>query len=100
MTRGMDVEGVRNVINYDMPAFIKTYIHRAGRTARAGQSGRCFTLLSKDEVFFSKINVVINMLSLQLVPFLYAYVPIRDEFWLYFFTFGLRPAIWVDFPVK
>lgn len=51
MTRGMDVEGVKNVINYDMPAFIKTYIHRAGRTARAGQSGRCFTLLRKDEVF-------------------------------------------------
>ncbi|KAI3455975.1 hypothetical protein Pfo_012638 [Paulownia fortunei] len=50
MTRGMDVEGVKNVINYDMPAFIKTYIHRAGRTARAGQTGRCFTLLHKDEV--------------------------------------------------
>ena len=50
MTRGMDVEGVRNVINYDVPKFIKTYIHRAGRTARAGQTGRCFTLLRKDEV--------------------------------------------------
>ncbi|CAA2989768.1 DEAD-box ATP-dependent RNA helicase 1 [Olea europaea subsp. europaea] len=50
MTRGMDVEGVKNVINYDMPAYIKTYIHRAGRTARAGQTGRCFTLLLKDEV--------------------------------------------------
>lgn len=51
MTRGMDVEGVTNVINYDMPAYIKTYIHRAGRTARAGQSGRCITLLKKDEVW-------------------------------------------------
>ncbi|KAF7119336.1 hypothetical protein RHSIM_Rhsim13G0117000 [Rhododendron simsii] len=50
MTRGMDVEGVTNVINYDIPAYIKTYIHRAGRTARAGQAGRCFTLLRKDEV--------------------------------------------------
>ncbi|KAF7850069.1 hypothetical protein BT93_L5884 [Corymbia citriodora subsp. variegata] len=50
MTRGMDVEGVRNVINYEMPPYIKTYIHRAGRTARAGQTGRCFTLLRKDEV--------------------------------------------------
>ncbi|XP_059623683.1 DEAD-box ATP-dependent RNA helicase 1 isoform X2 [Cornus florida] len=50
MTRGMDVEGVRNVINYDMPAYIKTFVHRAGRTARAGQTGRCFTLLRKDEV--------------------------------------------------
>ncbi|KAL1555817.1 DEAD-box ATP-dependent RNA helicase 1 [Salvia divinorum] len=56
MTRGMDVEGVKNVINYDMPRFIKTYIHRAGRTARAGQSGRCFTLLRNDEVMrFKKL---------------------------------------------
>ncbi|KAK9154189.1 hypothetical protein Sjap_001669 [Stephania japonica] len=50
MTRGMDVEGVRNVINYDLPPYIKTYIHRAGRTARAGQAGRCFTLLQSHEV--------------------------------------------------
>lgn len=50
MTRGMDVEGVRNVINYDKPPYIKTYIHRAGRTARAGNAGRCFTLLHEDEV--------------------------------------------------
>lgn len=49
MARGMDVEAVRNVINYDKPAYIKTYIHRAGRTARAGQSGCCFTILHKGE---------------------------------------------------
>jgi len=36
MTRGMDVEGVHNVINYDAPVYVKTYVHRAGRTARAG----------------------------------------------------------------
>ncbi|KAL5699241.1 RNA helicase [Ranunculus cassubicifolius] len=50
MTRGMDVEGVRTVINYDMPPFAKKYVHRVGRTARAGQSGRCFTLLKRHEV--------------------------------------------------
>lgn len=36
MTRGMDVVGVQNVINYDAPVYVKTYVHRAGRTARAG----------------------------------------------------------------
>ncbi|KAG5223060.1 DEAD-box ATP-dependent RNA helicase [Salix suchowensis] len=50
MTRGMDIEGVRNIINYDMPAYVKTYVHRAGRTARAGQTGRCITLLRVHEV--------------------------------------------------
>lgn len=50
MTRGMDVEGVMNVVNYDMPSYTKTYVHRAGRTARAGRSGRCFTLLRREEV--------------------------------------------------
>ncbi|KAJ3692656.1 hypothetical protein LUZ60_011751 [Juncus effusus] len=50
MTRGMDVEKIKIVINYDMPLYTKTYIHRAGRTARAGTAGTCFTLLRKHEV--------------------------------------------------
>jgi len=59
MTRGMDVEGVRNVINYDMPKYIKTYVHRAGRTARAGQTGHCFTLMSNDEVRSSLVSFMV-----------------------------------------
>nr|XP_043628694.1 DEAD-box ATP-dependent RNA helicase 1 [Erigeron canadensis] len=71
MTRGMDVEGVRNVINYDKPPYIKTYIHRAGRTARAGNSGRCFTLLHEDEVKgFKKLlkKADINSCPVHTVP--------------------------------
>lgn len=45
MARGMDIEDVANVVNYDVPSFIKTYIHRVGRTARAGRHGRCVTLV-------------------------------------------------------
>lgn len=45
MTRGMDFADVRTVVNYDMPVHVRTYIHRAGRTARAGASGRVITLL-------------------------------------------------------
>ena len=47
MTRGMDVEGVAQVVNYDAPVYAKTYVHRCGRTARAGRPGRAFTLLRK-----------------------------------------------------
>lgn len=47
MTRGMDVEAVAHVVNYDAPVYAKTYVHRCGRTARAGRAGRAFTLLRK-----------------------------------------------------
>jgi ATP-dependent RNA helicase DDX51/DBP6 len=50
MTRGMDVEGVEAVINYDAPVYVKTYVHRAGRTARAGKTGKVITLLRNEDV--------------------------------------------------
>ena len=43
-TRGLDVENVAAVISYDAPGHMKTYVHRAGRTARAGRSGTAVTL--------------------------------------------------------
>ncbi|ETK80241.1 hypothetical protein F441_14275 [Phytophthora nicotianae CJ01A1] len=50
MARGMDIEDVANVVNYDVPSFIKTYIHRVGRTARAGRHGRCVTLVKMGQM--------------------------------------------------
>ncbi|XP_075625676.1 ATP-dependent RNA helicase DDX51 isoform X2 [Balearica regulorum gibbericeps] len=43
--RGIDVKGVNYVINYDAPQFIRTYVHRVGRTARAGKVGVAFSLV-------------------------------------------------------
>lgn len=43
--RGIDINGVKCVINYDAPQYIRTYIHRVGRTARAGKAGSSFTFL-------------------------------------------------------
>ncbi|XP_069726768.1 ATP-dependent RNA helicase DDX51 [Phaenicophaeus curvirostris] len=43
--RGIDVQGVNYVINYDAPQFIRTYVHRVGRTARAGKVGVAFSLV-------------------------------------------------------
>ncbi|XP_053443133.1 ATP-dependent RNA helicase DDX51 isoform X3 [Nycticebus coucang] len=45
--RGIDVQGVELVINYDAPQYLRTYVHRVGRTARAGNAGQAFTLLLK-----------------------------------------------------
>lgn len=50
MARGMDVPSVANVINYDPALYPKTYVHRAGRTARAGQAGTVYTLLKPEDV--------------------------------------------------
>ncbi|XP_064235542.1 ATP-dependent RNA helicase DDX51 [Aotus nancymaae] len=45
--RGIDVQGVELVVNYDAPQYLRTYVHRVGRTARAGKTGQAFTLLLK-----------------------------------------------------
>jgi ATP-dependent RNA helicase DDX51/DBP6 len=81
MSRGLDIQDIGTVINYDSPSHVKvrtpilclcfptylpttidlwmanhmqTYVHRVGRTARAGRSGRCYTLLRQEEVWYFK----------------------------------------------
>ncbi len=44
--RGLDIKGVSHVINYDIPADSKEYIHRIGRTARAGEEGKVINILA------------------------------------------------------
>lgn len=49
--RGIDVDDVEIVINYDIPQDIEYYVHRIGRTGRAGKTGRSLTLVSGREIF-------------------------------------------------
>nr|WP_234997488.1 DEAD/DEAH box helicase [Hymenobacter roseosalivarius] len=49
--RGIDVENVEAVINYDLPADEEYYVHRIGRTGRAGKSGRAFTFVSGRDIY-------------------------------------------------
>ncbi|MCU0416615.1 MAG: DEAD/DEAH box helicase [Cytophagaceae bacterium] len=47
--RGIDVSGVDAVINYDVPLDIENYVHRIGRTGRAGKLGKSFTLVTGED---------------------------------------------------
>jgi len=48
-SRGIDVQDVSHVVNFDVPQVPEDYIHRIGRTARAGEKGDAITLMSPDE---------------------------------------------------
>lgn len=66
--RGLDIKGVDLVINYKLPKDIESYIHRIGRTARAGKEGTAISIMSpqQDKLFFQiqrKINKNIELLN-------------------------------------
>jgi ATP-dependent RNA helicase RhlE len=49
VARGIDIDGISHVVNFDMPATPEEYVHRIGRTARAGASGSAISLLAGEE---------------------------------------------------
>jgi len=60
--RGIDVDGITLVINYDIPNDIDSFIHRVGRTGRIGRSGEAWSLVSKDDsAQLSKIIATYNL---------------------------------------
>ncbi|GAA3401073.1 DEAD/DEAH box helicase [Paenibacillus hodogayensis] len=66
--RGLDVEGVTHVYNYDVPQDPESYIHRIGRTGRAGQQGTAVTLIApKDEGELREIERAIGSV-LERIP--------------------------------
>jgi ATP-dependent RNA helicase DeaD len=54
--RGLDIKGVSHVYNYNIPKASNDYVHRIGRTARAGAEGKVINILStEDYMFFREI---------------------------------------------
>ena len=57
VARGIDIDDIQLVINYDVPHDKEDYVHRIGRTARAGKNGRSITFVSeKDQQYFARIE--------------------------------------------
>ena len=55
--RGIDVQGISHVVNFDVPAFAEDYIHRIGRTGRADATGDAITFVAPDEAeYVAKIE--------------------------------------------
>jgi ATP-dependent RNA helicase RhlE len=60
--RGIDVDGISHVVNFDVPNLPETYVHRIGRTARAGAEGMAISLCDGEEVAFVRdIEKLIRM---------------------------------------
>ena len=64
--RGLDVKSLDLVINYDLPKDSDTYTHRIGRTGRAGESGKAYSLHGRDEVF--RLEAIYDAIPSQRLP--------------------------------
>ncbi|HRO48321.1 DEAD/DEAH box helicase, partial [Agriterribacter sp.] len=62
--RGIDVQGITHVINYELPDDVEVYTHRSGRTGRAGNTGICMSIIHSREI--GKIRQIERMVQ---VPF-------------------------------
>lgn len=67
-SRGLDIEDINYVINYDFPLNIEEYVHRVGRTGRAGKKGAAFTLFTYKDAIYAADLIGILEKSHQVVP--------------------------------
>jgi superfamily II DNA/RNA helicase len=68
--RGLDIQGVSHIFNLDPPAQAKAYLHRVGRTARAGAKGQAVTLVTEGEArlvrrYQSELGIVVHRVSVR-----------------------------------
>ena len=67
--RGIDVDGITYVVNYDLPIDTESYVHRIGRTGRMGRSGQAWSLVSKEDI--GALDKISNTWNLE-IPYVEA----------------------------
>ncbi len=74
--RGIDINNVDAIINFDIPNVPETYVHRIGRTGRAGKSGIAFSFCSPDEdVYLYKIEEILDTTIKEITDHPYPLTP-------------------------
>lgn len=81
VARGIDVENISHVINYDLPSEPETYVHRIGRTARAGTSGTAISFCDETEGKTLKLieRIIKYKIPISKTPYLIKVEPIIEE---------------------
>jgi len=75
--RGLDVDAVSHVINYDVPSAPEDYVHRVGRTGRAGNSGKAITIVAPvDEISMRAIERLTGQPVKRIVPERFGGLPV------------------------
>ena len=66
--RGLDIQGVSHVFNFDVPNNAESYVHRIGRTGRAGREGRAITLVTSEDTKYLDAIVSLIGMKIPVVP--------------------------------
>ena len=66
--RGIDIDGISHVINFEMPNVPEQYVHRIGRTARAGKDGISISLVAEDELYYLREVEKITRVEVEVLP--------------------------------
>jgi len=61
--RGLDIEGVSHVFNFDVPNNAESYVHRIGRTGRAGREGRAITLVTSEDAKY--VDAILKLIKVD-----------------------------------